>query len=252
MELPSEHQKKDHVIARADARIKLLVAGIVLAMVISYKGFFFPVLVFFCCVALAISMKVTLRQFAMRFSEPLFIASVLVAIKFFFTGNEILFSLDIYRGIHIAGHKDGLIDGLLIAARIAGAVSVVAVLGFSTPFSEFMAGLSWFKVPRAFIEIMIFAYRYIFVLLEDATVIYNAQKNRLGYSSMGRGLRSFGVLSGSLIMKAFEHSQNTTVSMVQRGYDGQMPKLRNRPFRAPEIVVSALCIAALGLIWRIR
>ena len=97
-----------------------------------------------------------------------------------------------------------------------------------------------------------FAYRYIFVLLEDALVIYNAQKNRLGYSSIRRGLSSFGVLSGSLILKAFEHSQNTTVAMVQRGYDGNMPMLRHRPFQASEIVISALCIIALGLVWRIQ
>ncbi|MCL5024651.1 MAG: hypothetical protein M1497_15050 [Nitrospirae bacterium] len=138
----------------------------------------------------------------------------------------------------------------MIAARILGAVSVVAVIGFSTPFTEFMAGLSWLRVPRSFIEILMFAYRYIFVLLEDAMVIYNAQKNRLGYSSPRRGLNSFGVLSGSLILKAFEHSQSTTVAMVQRGYDGNLQMLRHRPFRLSEEKVSLLFIIALGFVWR--
>ena len=96
------------------------------------------------------------------------------------------------------------------------------------------------------------AYRYIFVLLEDAMVIYNAQKNRLGYSSVRRGLNSFGTLSGSLVLKAFDHSQNTTVAMVQRGYDGNMPLLKHKPFKLSEVVASALFIVAMGCIWNLR
>ncbi len=142
-------------------------------------------------------------------------------------------------------------EGLLIASRIIGAVSIVAVLGFSTPFTEFIASLSWLRTPKQFIEILMFAYRYIFVLLEDAMVIYNAQRNRLGYSSIRRGLSSFGILTGSLILKAFEHSQNTTVAMIQRGYDGNMPMLKQRPFALSEIIVSVLFIIAMGVVWKI-
>lgn len=251
MELFSECFKKDHILSKIDARIKLLVALTILAMVLSYKGFALPLLVTSICLFLCIKMKIPLRVFMLRFSEPVFIASIILLLKFLFSGNDVMFSANII-GFKISGYKDGLVDGLMIASRILGAVSIVAVMGFSTPFTEFMAGLSWFRVPKGLIEIVMFAYRYIFVLLEDALVIYNAQKNRLGYSSMRRGLNSFGVLSGSLILKAFEHSQNTTVAMVQRGYDGNMPMLRHRPFQASEIVISALCIIALGLVWRIQ
>ncbi|MCL5422594.1 MAG: cobalt ECF transporter T component CbiQ [Nitrospirae bacterium] len=216
MELFSECFKKDHILSKIDARIKLLVALTILAMVLSYKGFALPLLVTSICLFLCIKMKIPLRVFMLRFSEPVFIASIILLLKFLFSGNDVMFSANII-GFKISGYKDGLVDGLMIASRILGAVSIVAVMGFSTPFTEFMAGLSWFRVPKGLIEILMFAYRYIFVLLEDALVIYNAQKNRLGYSSMRRGLNSFGVLSGSLILKAFEHSQNTTVAMVQRG-----------------------------------
>ena len=138
----------------------------------------------------------------------------------------------------------------MIGSRIIGAVSVAALMGFSTPFTEFMAGLSWFRVPKGFIEILMFAYRYIFVLLEDAMVIYNAQKNRLGYSSIRRGLNSFGILTGSLILKAFEQSQNTTVSMVQRGYDGNIPILKHKPFKSSEVVFSLLLVIVMGFVWK--
>lgn len=250
MELFSEQFKKDHFLLRIDARVKLLVAIIILIMVLSYKGFAFPLFVFLLGIASGIRMKIPLKVFILRFSEPLFIAFVLVLIKFFFSGKEALWSLSL-AGITITGYRDGLIEGLMIAGRIAGAISIFALLGFATPFTEFIASLSWLKLPRGFIEILIFAYRYIFVLLEDATVIYIAQKNRLGYSSIKRGLTSFGTLTGSLTLKAFEQSQSITTAMVQRGYDGSIPLLEHKPFKSSEIVVSLLFVIVMGYIWRI-
>ena len=233
MELFSEYFKKDHFLLRIDARVKLLVALAILVMVLSYKGFVFSLFVSLLGAFLCVKMRIPLRIFLLRFSEPLFIVSVIILLKFLLSG------------------RDGLIEGAMIAVRIFAAVTVVAILGFSTPFTEFMSALSWMRIPRGFIEILMFAYRYIFVLFEDAMVIYNAQKNRLGYSNIRRGLGSFGALTGSLMLKAFEHSHNITVSMIQRGYDGTMPAMRHKPFRFSEVAASVLLVFAMGFIWKI-
>ncbi|MBS3921468.1 MAG: cobalt ECF transporter T component CbiQ [Deltaproteobacteria bacterium] len=250
MQLFSEYFKKSNLLSRVDARIKLIVSLILLIMVLSYRGIVFPLLILCLGIILCIRMKIPLRVLFLRFSEPLVVASVVLILKFLTGGKDTLFSIEI-AGIRLAGHTDGLMEGLMIAARILGAVSIIALLGFSTPFTEFMAGLSWFRIPKGFIEILMFAYRYIFVLLEDAMVIYNAQKNRLGYSSVRRGLNSFGVLTGSLILKAFEQSQNTTVAMAQRGYDGNMPILKHKPFKRSELLFSTLFVTTMGFLWRI-
>ncbi|HTZ17531.1 MAG TPA: cobalt ECF transporter T component CbiQ [Dissulfurispiraceae bacterium] len=244
----SEHCKKDHLLSRTDARVKLLVAIVLLLLVLSYKGFVFPLVMSILGFGFCLGMKVPLRVFVLRFSEPFFIVLILVALKCFFSGSDVMFSYNLL-GLELTGHKDGLIDGLMIACRIAGAVSIAAVLGFSTPFTGLMAGLSWLRVPKDFIEILMFAYRYIFVLLEDAMVIYSAQKNRLGYSSVRRGLNSFGTLAGSLTLKAFENSQNTTLAMMQRGYNGDMPMLKHQPFRACEVACSLVFIIFMGVLW---
>src|ERR1700690_326111 len=250
MQLFTEHFKKDHLLSGIDARIKLIVTIVLLMLVLSYKGFVFPLVVAILGFGLCLGMKIPLRVFALRFSEPLFIALILVALKCFFSGSDVMFSLDLL-GLDIAGHKDGLIDGLMIACRIAGAVSIAAVLGFSTPFTELMAGLSWLKIPKGFIEVLMFAYRYIFLLLEDAIVIYYSPKNKLGIFSFRRGLTSFGTLAGSLTLKAFETSQNTTVAMVQRGYDGNIPMLKHAPFRSSEVACSIIFIIIMGAVWKI-
>lgn len=249
MELFSEYFKKDHILSKVDARLKLIITLTLLGMILSYKGFTLPLLVTALCLLLCLKMRIPLKVFALRFLQPLFIISVLLILKVLFSGEDILFSINIF-GIKVVGHKDGLMDGLQIGSRILGAVSVVVVLGFSTPFTEIMAALSWLRIPKSFIEILMFAYRYIFVLLEDAMVIYNAQKNRLGYSSVKKGLNSFGTLTGSLVIKALEHSQNITTAMIQRGYDGNMPMLKHKPFKLSEIAVSALLIITLGFVWK--
>ncbi len=250
MELFNEYFKKDHRLSKVDARVKILVALALLIMVLSYKGFVFPLVLASLCFMLCIKLKIPARVFLLRFSEPVFIIIMVVLIKFLFTGKDAIFSVDLF-GLAITGHKDGLMNGLIIAARIIGAVSVVALLGFATAFTDFMAGLSWFRVPKGLVEILMFTYRYIFLLLEEALVIYNAQKNRLGYSSVRRGLSSFGILTGSLTLKAFEHSQVTTLAMVQRGYDGSIPLLKHMPFKVSEVAGSVLFLFVMAVIWKI-
>lgn len=240
--------KKENFLSRADARVKLISGLLLLVMVLGSRGFGFPLVMASLSLLLCLWMRVPLRAFMLRFSEPAFIAIMVVALKFLFTGSDEIFSVDLF-GLHIAGHRDGLMDGLLIAARIAAAVSIVAMLGFATPFTEFMAALSWLRLPKGLIELLMFAYRYIFLLLKDAAIIYNAQKNRLGYSSVRRGLGSFGVLAGSLTLKAFENSRQTATAMLQRGFEGDMPMLRHKPFRLAEVAFCVLVVFAAGIAW---
>ena len=240
----------DTLLTLIDPRVKLVSALALLVMVISSRGFLFPLLVGGLGLAFCLGMGIRLRLLAVRFAEPLFIAVMIVVLKLFFVGHEPLFSLHL-AGFDLVGHRDGLQEGLLIAGRIGGAVALVAAVGFSTPFTELMAALSWLRMPRGFIEVALFAWRYLFVLFDDAQVIYAAQKNRLGYAGYRQGLRSFGTLAGALVIKAFDNSQQITTAMVQRGYDGNLPLLRHKPFQAAEIVWSALFVVVLGVFWRV-
>jgi cobalt/nickel transport system permease protein len=240
----------DTVLSRIDPRVKLLCAVGLLMMVISGKGFIFPLATATLCIAACLVTGIRLRSLALRFAEPVFIIMMVVLLKFFFTGRTPLFSVPLF-GIEIIGYRDGLLDGLLIAARIIGAVAVVNALAWITPFTELMAALSWLHLPRAFTEITLFAWRYLFLIFDDARVIYGAQKNRLGYSGYRRGIRSFGTLAGTLVIKAFDNSRNITTAMVQRGYDGDMPMLRHKPFCKAEVAVSLAFLVCMGMLWKI-
>ena len=240
----------DHWLSKVDPRIKLPAALLILIMILTHQGFAFPWIVSAIALFLLNRMRIPFKVYLIRIGEPLFIITMLIVLKTFFTGQEVFYSLNLW-GWTFSAHQDGLLEGLRIGSRIIGAVSLVVLLGFCTSFTDFMAGLSWFKVPKGLIEILLFAYRYIFVLLEEAQVIYLAQKNRFGYSSLARGLNSFGTLTGSLILRVFEHSQNISVSMIQRGYDGHLPLMKHKSFKTAEVLCSGLVLLAFGILWQI-
>lgn len=246
----ADNFRQQHILSRVDARVKTLVTFALLLMVISSKGMFFPIFIAVSSLSLCIAMRIPLRHMFIRFAQPMFIALVVLLLKLFFTGQEVLFTLNLY-GIEITGHKDGLLEGMRITSRVIGGVSLVIALGFAAPFTEFVAALSWLKVPRQFTEIMMFAYRYLFVFLEEAVTIYQAQKNRLGYAGIKKGLHSFGVLTGALVLRCIDQSQKTSEAMELRGYTGDLPLLMHEPLRHGEVAFAVLIVAFGGVIWMI-
>ena len=237
-------------LCNADARVKLFVALSLLLMVVSSKGFVFPLLVGGASLGICLYLKVRARLLLTRFAEPLFIAAVVLLLKALGTGATPLWNIHL-PFMEIILYKEGLHEGFRLSSRIVGGVAVVAAVGFATTFTELLAALSWFRVPREVTEVALFAWRYLFVLGDDAQVIHSAQKNRLGYVGVRRSFRSFGTLAGALVIKAFDASQTMTSSMMQRGYDGNMPLLKHSPFRKSEVIMSLLLIFGMGVFWRL-
>lgn len=236
-----------HALMQVDARVKLLSALALLVMVITSQGAAFPLVVAAVGIFFCLRLGTPVRLLALRFSEPLFIAVVVLLLKAFFSGGVPLFSFGLF-GYQLVAHRDGLDAGLLIAGRILGGVTLLGVVGFSTPFTELMAALSWMRVPQVLVDVALFAWRYLFLLLEDAQVVYHAQKNRLGYVGCRRALSSLGTLAGVMVIKAFDNSQSITTAMVQRGYDGVMPMSMHRPLRVTEVGSALLFVGAAAVI----
>ncbi len=237
-------------LAAIDPRVKLLFSLALLLMVISGKGLLFPLTTAVLCIGVCFRSGIRPKSLALRFAEPAFIMVMVVLLKLFFSGHSPLFTVSLF-GMDVTGYREGWQEGLLIAARIIGAVSVVNALACVTPFTDLMAAFSWLRLPQTFIDVVLFAWRYLFMLHDDARIIYSAQKNWLGYSGYRTGLRSFGTLTGTLVIKAFDNSRTVTTAMLQRGYDGNMPMLKHKPFRMGEVAVSLTFILCMGLLWQL-
>jgi cobalt/nickel transport system permease protein len=231
-----------------DARLLLILLLAAILMVITSEGFLLPGFFLAGSWLTSFFLGVKTGRFFLRLAEPLFIVSVIFLLHLFFLGTVPLFTLNLGL-FSLTASLDGLITGLHLASKVLAACSLVAAVGFYLPFAELLRAFAWFRLPATLLEILVFAYRYLFVLGEDAEVIYQAQKNRLGYSSFRRSLKSLGILGGALIMKAFDESEKLTLALMQRGYDGHLPLPASQPFKARDISITLLVVAFLTLLW---
>lgn len=236
-----------YFLARIDTRARLLCALFAIICVISQSGLLFPALVFLACSATIIAIGIRMRHYLLRLAEPFMIGLVLIIIKSL-SGNDPLAAW-LPGSWQITIFQDGLLTGCAIALRIVASVSVLLLLAFSCSFTDLLTALSWYRVPRGLIEILLFAHRSLTAMHEEASTIYQAQRNRLGYASTRQGLRSFGILAGTLTLRAFDQSQSTALAMMQRGYTGHLPVGDCRKLRKHDFSAVLLFAASIGALW---
>jgi len=240
-------QLNEHAAVTAvDPRTRLMAAGLLLALVISSHSSSFPWQVAGICLPVALIAGMQLRVLMLRLLHPLFIAVVILVLKTFMGPGE---SVTLIRlgSLALAGHTAGLHEGMLITSRILGAVSVAVLLSQVMTFTETMAALAWLRVPRGLVDVSMFAWRSLFLLYDDAGIVYTAQKNRLGYCGMRRGLKSFGAMAGMLTIRAFDSSQAMT-----RGYDGSLPLLRGSRLGGQQLAGLLLFAVVATAAWKLQ
>ncbi len=238
-------------VATVDPRTRLMAAFLLLALVVSSTGSAFPWQVAGICLPVALISGMPLRILSLRLLHPLFIAAVILALKTFMGIGETTPFLEI-GALSISGNMEGLRAGLIITSRIIGAVSVAILLSQVMTFTETMSALAWLRVPRGLVEVSMFAWRSLFMLYDDAGVVYTAQKNRLGYCGLRRSLRSFGAMAGMLTIRAFDSSQAMTVAMSQRGYDGSLPLLRGSRMEKSQLAGLFLFAFVVTTAWKLQ
>jgi cobalt/nickel transport system permease protein len=220
--------QKDNLITRIDSRLKLLLCVAVLGAIIAVGGYTLPLLIFTGSVITMFLLGIPSRLVLSRVLPPIMFGVVFVCMAVFLQHGEPLFQLDI-AGFYVTGSWEGLILGTSVLARIAGSVSVLILLSFTTPIYKLGYALAWFKVPTVMVEIMLMTYRYVFVLWEEGGRIKDAQTLRLGYSSgnrLGRWKRTFKstcTLMGMVFIRAYDRAESTYSAMQVRAYRGNIP-----------------------------
>ncbi len=178
-----------------------------------------PVTIGIVCLALLLASGAPLKTVLFRVSEPLFFALMLALFQLFLTGGAPLARFEVF-GLNLSPSAQGLDNGLHIMARVFGAVFAVLFLTMTTPVHKLLSAAAKLRMPKALVELSLFAYRYIFVLIDDAVTIYQAQKVRLGYSGAGVSVRSLGTLCGAVFVRAYSRAEAAADSMELRGYEG--------------------------------
>ncbi len=108
-----------------------------------------------------------------------------------------------------------------IMIRFALTVGSALVLIGLTGFHAVCMGLERLGVPRPFVVQLLFLYRYIFVLIDEASRMIRAKSLRT-FNKKGTKIGTFGSMLGHLLLRTMDRAQRIHLAMCCRGFDGHV------------------------------
>lgn len=176
----------------------------------------------------------------------LIIGVLTIAVNVLAEGNNPVFSFRIFN-INLGCTKESLITSAKIFFQALGSVSCLYFLTLSTPVFEILAVLRRLKIPKLFVELMGLIYRFIFILLEVANMIFISQSCRLGYSSIKLSYNSLGKLITSLFITSYKRSQDIYTSMESRCYVDEI-NLLEEDYKTSYVNIAFIILLEAGLV----
>ncbi|GMA40124.1 cobalt ECF transporter T component CbiQ [Mobilicoccus caccae] len=114
--------------------------------------------------------------------------------------------------------------GTLLVRGTAGALAVF-LLATTTPMVDLFAALRRARIPDPLIEVASLVYRLVFVLLESARAIREAQSSRLGFASRAAAYRSLSALVAAVLVRSWTRARRLEEGLAGRGYTDALPTL---------------------------
>lgn len=158
--------------------------------------------------------------------------------------------LDSTRVVTVNGFtlSAGWVSFVSILLKFTLTVSTALLLVATTSFPGVCHALRRLGLPSIFVSQLLFLYRYLFVLMEEAMRIVRA-RNMRSFGGRGKGMKIFVRLIGTLFLRAVERAERVYHAMLSRGFQGDVPTLKHFQIKAGDVVF-ALSAIALLLIFR--
>lgn len=137
-----------------------------------------------------------------------------------------------------------------ISLSLRGALTVFAsfLLIGTTSIEKICYALRLIKLPKIFVTQILLTYRYIFVLLDEASNMYNAYSLRAPREK-GINYKVWGSLLGQLLLKSFDRANRMYNSMLLRGFKGEINFSSHEKIKVNDIIY---IIAWIGIFILIR
>jgi cobalt/nickel transport system permease protein len=222
---------------RLDPRVKLLVSLVFIVLVVSFPKYEISGLIpFFAYPLFLISIGNIPFLYIMK---KLLIVSPFVLFVGIFNpilDREIILSLG---GTGIAG---GWISFISIILKFTLTISTAFLLIATTSFVGICEALNRLRVPDIFVIQLLFLYRYLFVLLEEAFKMVWA-RNARSFGKKGYDMRTFTSLLSVLLMRTLQRAERIYGAMISRGYHGKIILSKTHRIDMTNVIFSVISIA---------
>lgn len=192
---------------RVDARVQMLVLLVFLFSMLSLPTGHWQRMAFFLVFPLTLCLQAKLGYFSM-FLRSLVVLPFVGLVGIFNPWTSFL--------------------GILIR----GIASVQAVLVFIevVGFYNLCRAMQRLGVPSLMVAQLLFVYRYLFVLLQEALSMERARQSR-SYGRTTYSLRQWGTFAGQLLLRTLDRSERLHQAMLSRGFNGMLPHRELSPWR---------------------
>jgi cobalt ECF transporter T component CbiQ len=212
-----------------DPRIKLalLVLAVGTNVVIAHLNL--SVFLFVVSLALAIWSKIPGKLFALFFLAPAW-ATLIVFLGFSAGfGTSPIFSVG-----PLTFYREGMVQGMAAAARVACDMGWIAAVFLTTPFNRVLDALKWYRVPTILVDTIAMTYRYAFLLIDEFQRMRDAARSRGGLRGYGKAQRSTAMILAQVILRAYDRAGRIQQAMVSRGANAAKQPAKNLAMASPE------------------
>jgi len=124
--------------------------------------------------------------------------------------------------------EQGLRTAALLMLRVETAVTLTTLLVLCTPWSHVLKALRALRLPKEAIVMLAMTYRYVFLLVETASQMFESRRSRtVGVLTPADQRRMAARTSGVLLSKSFALSNDVYLAMQSRGFRGDVEVLSN-------------------------
>lgn len=148
--------------------------------------------------------------------------------------------------------SSGIGAAVAMFVRISTCVLAILLLSGTTPFFDMLKGLQRLRVPRIFVNLLLFTYRYLFVISDEMgrmSVARKARGARRGRSLLDRAaMKNVSFTAGMVLVRAHERGVRMHDALRSRGFDGEIRTLTKFHAGALEAVFAVKVLAFSALL----
>ncbi len=251
------YRPRNSPIHQLDPRIKLVltVAFIITCTLVPTGAW--PVYILLFAIILSVELLSELGVSYVLKRSSLALPFVLAALPLIFTvPGQGWFSIPV-GNMAIHATLPGLARFISITLKSWISVQAAIILASTTSFPDLLIAMRAVHVPRLMVSIFGLMWRYLFVLVDEASRLIRARQSRSGQSDRpgiktGGNLtwraRVTGGMAGSLFLRAIERSDRIYMAMVSRGYDGEARSLPLPLIQPTQWIVLAGCLGLFSVL----
>ena len=227
-----------------DPRVKIISIFILIFSIVLVQDLKVALLGFFLATSLVFLSRIPFSFVLVHLRWVLFFVLAISAILSLTVPGSLL-----VRASFLGISREGVRLSLLVSLRAISAALLIFPMIGTTRFNLTLKALQKIKIPERLIQLFMFTYRYIFLLMDEEKRIFIAASSRgwvkrTNFST----LRIMGNLVGMLLVRSFERTEHIRDAMLSRGYNGRLNILDEFTLSPGDFIKASLIIAgALAL-----